>query len=162
MQCVPYRAPTACPCGTAAAPSSRWRRDRLSTCRPPAWRGWHVASAKTSSGRDFWPGTPTSLSTQWPSRQSVRDLIPQCFCPLQMDGVFSFKVLLYWICSGALRLPDGPKKPVALKPVDRKPLESVVRYLGKKKAPRLFCLSFWCQAVLRYKRTRQQNFGHFD
>uniref|UniRef100_A0A8C4F6I9 Metastasis associated 1 n=1 Tax=Dicentrarchus labrax TaxID=13489 RepID=A0A8C4F6I9_DICLA len=32
----------------------------------------------------------------------------------------------------ALRLPDGPKKPLSLKPVERKPLESVVRYLGKK------------------------------
>uniref|UniRef100_A0A673ZK72 Metastasis associated 1 n=1 Tax=Salmo trutta TaxID=8032 RepID=A0A673ZK72_SALTR len=30
----------------------------------------------------------------------------------------------------ALRLPDEPKKPLPLKPVDRKPLESVVRYLG--------------------------------
>uniref|UniRef100_A0A673CF27 Metastasis-associated protein MTA1-like n=1 Tax=Sphaeramia orbicularis TaxID=375764 RepID=A0A673CF27_9TELE len=31
----------------------------------------------------------------------------------------------------ALRLPDNPKKPSPLKPVERKPLESVVRYLGK-------------------------------
>ncbi|PWA29825.1 hypothetical protein CCH79_00007993 [Gambusia affinis] len=30
---------------------------------------------------------------------------------------------------GALRLPDRPKKPSQLKPVERKPLESVVRYL---------------------------------
>lgn len=38
----------------------------------------------------------------------------------------------FFLFSGALRLPDGPKKPVALKPVERKPLESVVRYLGRK------------------------------
>uniref|UniRef100_A0A8C8DPM1 Metastasis associated 1 n=1 Tax=Oryzias sinensis TaxID=183150 RepID=A0A8C8DPM1_9TELE len=31
----------------------------------------------------------------------------------------------------ALRLPDRPKKPLPLKPVQRKPLESVVRYLGE-------------------------------
>lgn len=35
----------------------------------------------------------------------------------------------------ALRLPDGPKKPVPLKPVDRKPLESVVRYLEAHPRP---------------------------
>lgn len=42
----------------------------------------------------------------------------------------------FFLFSGALRLPDGPKKPVALKPVERKPLESVVRYLGRKTVPR--------------------------
>uniref|UniRef100_A0A3Q3LRB1 Metastasis associated 1 n=1 Tax=Labrus bergylta TaxID=56723 RepID=A0A3Q3LRB1_9LABR len=35
----------------------------------------------------------------------------------------------------ALRLPDGPKKPVPLKPVERKPLESVVRYLEAHPRP---------------------------
>lgn len=35
----------------------------------------------------------------------------------------------------ALRLPDGPKKPLPLKPVDRKPLESVVRYLEAHPRP---------------------------
>ena len=38
-----------------------------------------------------------------------------------------------WFPTGALRVPEGPKKPSPLKPVERKPLESVVRYLGKKK-----------------------------
>uniref|UniRef100_A0A8C6PI29 Metastasis associated 1 n=1 Tax=Nothobranchius furzeri TaxID=105023 RepID=A0A8C6PI29_NOTFU len=33
----------------------------------------------------------------------------------------------------ALRLPDKPKKTLQQKPMERKPLESVVRYLGKKK-----------------------------
>lgn len=42
-------------------------------------------------------------------------------------------MFLQWVSAGALRLPDGPKKPLSLKPVERKPLESVVRYLGKKK-----------------------------
>ncbi|XP_031165919.1 metastasis-associated protein MTA1 isoform X1 [Sander lucioperca] len=35
----------------------------------------------------------------------------------------------------ALRLPDGPKKPSPLKPVERKPLESVVRYLEAHPRP---------------------------
>uniref|UniRef100_A0A4W5JJR7 Metastasis associated 1 n=1 Tax=Hucho hucho TaxID=62062 RepID=A0A4W5JJR7_9TELE len=35
----------------------------------------------------------------------------------------------------ALRLPDEPKKPLPLKPVDRKPLESVVRYLEAHPCP---------------------------
>uniref|UniRef100_A0A8P4G0P8 Metastasis associated 1 n=1 Tax=Dicentrarchus labrax TaxID=13489 RepID=A0A8P4G0P8_DICLA len=35
----------------------------------------------------------------------------------------------------ALRLPDGPKKPLSLKPVERKPLESVVRYLEAHPRP---------------------------
>uniref|UniRef100_A0A8C5GUH7 Metastasis associated 1 n=1 Tax=Gouania willdenowi TaxID=441366 RepID=A0A8C5GUH7_GOUWI len=35
----------------------------------------------------------------------------------------------------ALRLPDRPNKPVPLKPVDRKPLESVVRYLEAHPRP---------------------------
>ncbi|KAI3367468.1 hypothetical protein L3Q82_026331, partial [Scortum barcoo] len=35
----------------------------------------------------------------------------------------------------ALRLPDGPKKPLPLKPVERKPLESVVRYLEAHPRP---------------------------
>lgn len=35
----------------------------------------------------------------------------------------------------ALRLPDRPKKPVPLKPVERKPLESVVRYLEAHPRP---------------------------
>ncbi|KAG7510968.1 hypothetical protein JOB18_037045 [Solea senegalensis] len=35
----------------------------------------------------------------------------------------------------ALRVPDQPKKPVSLKPVDRKPLESVVRYLEAHPCP---------------------------
>uniref|UniRef100_A0A672J9F4 Metastasis associated 1 n=1 Tax=Salarias fasciatus TaxID=181472 RepID=A0A672J9F4_SALFA len=35
----------------------------------------------------------------------------------------------------ALRLPDKPKKPSPLKPVDRKPLESVVRYLEAHPRP---------------------------
>ncbi|KAK2826530.1 hypothetical protein Q5P01_020744 [Channa striata] len=35
----------------------------------------------------------------------------------------------------ALRLPDRPKKPSPLKPVDRKPLESVVRYLEAHPRP---------------------------
>ncbi|XP_067335244.1 metastasis-associated protein MTA1 isoform X1 [Channa argus] len=35
----------------------------------------------------------------------------------------------------ALRLPDRPKKPLPLKPVDRKPLESVVRYLEAHPRP---------------------------
>uniref|UniRef100_A0A8D3CVZ4 Metastasis associated 1 n=1 Tax=Scophthalmus maximus TaxID=52904 RepID=A0A8D3CVZ4_SCOMX len=33
----------------------------------------------------------------------------------------------------ALRLPERPKKTLPLKPVERKPLESVVRYLGERK-----------------------------
>lgn len=39
------------------------------------------------------------------------------------------------MCAGALRLPDRPKKPLPLKPVERKPLESVVRYLGEINSP---------------------------
>uniref|UniRef100_A0A3Q4H2C3 Metastasis associated 1 n=1 Tax=Neolamprologus brichardi TaxID=32507 RepID=A0A3Q4H2C3_NEOBR len=35
----------------------------------------------------------------------------------------------------ALRLPDRPKKPLPLKPVERKPLESVVRYLEAHPRP---------------------------
>uniref|UniRef100_A0A8C8JEW4 Metastasis associated 1 n=1 Tax=Oncorhynchus tshawytscha TaxID=74940 RepID=A0A8C8JEW4_ONCTS len=35
----------------------------------------------------------------------------------------------------ALRLPDEPKKPLPLKPVERKPLESVVRYLEAHPCP---------------------------
>uniref|UniRef100_A0A4W5PYT2 Metastasis associated 1 n=1 Tax=Hucho hucho TaxID=62062 RepID=A0A4W5PYT2_9TELE len=35
----------------------------------------------------------------------------------------------------ALRLPDKPKKPLPLKPVERKPLESVVRYLEAHPCP---------------------------
>ncbi|XP_016898156.1 metastasis-associated protein MTA1 [Cynoglossus semilaevis] len=35
----------------------------------------------------------------------------------------------------ALRLPDRPKKPLPLKPVERKPLESVVRYLEAHPCP---------------------------
>ncbi|XP_028994135.1 metastasis-associated protein MTA1 [Betta splendens] len=35
----------------------------------------------------------------------------------------------------ALRLPDGPQKPLSPKPVDRKPLESVVRYLEAHPRP---------------------------
>uniref|UniRef100_A0A668AX86 Metastasis associated 1 n=1 Tax=Myripristis murdjan TaxID=586833 RepID=A0A668AX86_9TELE len=35
----------------------------------------------------------------------------------------------------ALRLPDWPKKPLPLKPVERKPLESVVRYLEAHPRP---------------------------
>ncbi|XP_076013769.1 metastasis-associated protein MTA1 isoform X2 [Genypterus blacodes] len=35
----------------------------------------------------------------------------------------------------ALRLPDQPKKPLPLKPVERKPLESVVRYLEAHPRP---------------------------
>lgn len=35
----------------------------------------------------------------------------------------------------ALRLPDLPKKPLSLKPVERKPLESVVRYLEAHPRP---------------------------
>ncbi len=62
---------------------------------------------------------------------------------------FLFYMFLQWIATGALRLPDGPKKPLSLKPVERKPLESVVRYLGKKKPITccLFSLSFYFQLV---------------
>lgn len=35
------------------------------------------------------------------------------------------------VSAGALRLPDSPKKPSSVKPVKRKPLEAVVRYLGE-------------------------------
>lgn len=60
-----------CPCGTAAAPSLLWRHDKHFTYKPRALRGWRAASARTSSGRSSWPGTPTSLSTQPPSRPNV-------------------------------------------------------------------------------------------
>lgn len=43
---------------------------------------------------------------------------------------FCFNVSFPLVPEGALRLPDSPKKPSPLKPVKRKPLESVVRYLG--------------------------------
>lgn len=57
-------------------------------------------------------------------------------------------MLLKIISKGALRLPDGPKKPLTQKPVKRKPLESVVRYLGKKKNLYLECLVFLYQFQL--------------
>lgn len=54
---------------------------------------------------------------------------------------YAFKIVfLQCISTGALRLPDGPKKPLPLKPVDRKPLESVVQYLGKKKKLVICCI----------------------
>lgn len=62
--------------------------------------------------------------------------------------LIDFQIFLF---SGALRLPDGPKKPVALKPVERKPLESVVQYLGRKQflasAPSLMFV-FWTYLAL--------------
>lgn len=48
---------------------------------------------------------------------------------------FFFLFFLWWISAGALRGPEVPKKPLPLKSVERKPLESVVRYLGKKPPP---------------------------
>lgn len=125
------RAPMVCPCATAVAPSLRSRHDRLFTFRPPPWHGWRAVSARTSSDHGSWPGIRTSLSTQQPSRQSVRSwIITTSFIWFWFYSFFFF-FLLHWLWTGALRLPDRPKKPLPLKPVERKPLESVVRYLGE-------------------------------
>lgn len=122
------RAPMVCPCGTAAALSSPWRPDRHFASKPRVWRGWRAVSARTSLGRGTWPGTPTSLSTQPPSRQNVttsRSIL------LIFLLLFFPKLFFRLVPEGALRLPDSPKKPSPVKPVKRKPLESVVRYLGE-------------------------------
>lgn len=50
---------------------------------------------------------------------------PSCF------NTYGFNCFIGPMFSGAVRLPDTSKKLAALKQVERKPLESVVRYLGK-------------------------------
>lgn len=52
-------------------------------------------------------------------------------------------VLVAWLLilvsfAGVVRLPDVPKKLQPLKPVVRKPLESVVRYLGKRRGKQAY------------------------